>query len=63
MTNEHVSFQREGMIFAAVHDSYWTHAATVDEMSTVIRDSFIHLHSSNVLENLLKEVSKSCLSR
>jgi len=46
---------REGLTFAAVHDSYWTHAASVDEMSTAIRDCFVHLHSSNVLENLLTE--------
>jgi DNA-directed RNA polymerase len=44
------------MAFAAVHDSYWTHAATVEDMSVAIRDSFVHLHSSNVLENLLAEV-------
>ncbi|PVG00666.1 DNA/RNA polymerase [Serendipita vermifera] len=46
---------REGMTFAAVHDSYWTHAATIEDMSVAIRDAFIHLHSSNVLENLFTE--------
>jgi len=50
------------MAFAAVHDSYWTHAATVEEMSVAIRDAFVHLHSSNVLENLLAEV-RWCLPR
>jgi DNA-directed RNA polymerase len=45
------------MTFAAVHDSYWTHATDIEDMSVAIRDAFIHLHSSNVLENLLAEVS------
>lgn len=38
-----------------MHDSYWTHAGSIDEMSAAIRDAFVHLHSSNVLENLLTE--------
>ena len=48
--------QRRGITFASVHDSYWTHASTIDEMSTIIRESFVHLHSSNVLQNLYEEV-------
>lgn len=47
------------MTFASVHDSYWTHACDVTEMSTVIRDTFIALHSSNVLRRLSEEVSVS----
>ncbi|KAG8691426.1 DNA-directed RNA polymerase [Ceratobasidium sp. 423] len=41
--------------FASVHDSYWTHASTVDEMSGIIRDTFIALHSSNILQKLRDE--------
>ncbi|KAG7096404.1 hypothetical protein E1B28_003847 [Marasmius oreades] len=47
--------QTRGMTFAAVHDSYWTHASTIDEMSTIIRDTFIALHSSEVLTKLSEE--------
>lgn len=43
-------------MFAAVHDSYWTHACSIDEMSTIIRDTFIALHSSDVLAKLRDEV-------
>ena len=43
-------------MFASVHDSYWTHAQSVDEMSTLIRDTFIALHSSNILVKLDQEV-------
>ena len=48
--------QTKGITFASVHDSYWTHASTVDEMSEVIRETFIALHSSDVLSKLNEEV-------
>ncbi|KAG8746033.1 DNA-directed RNA polymerase [Ceratobasidium sp. 414] len=41
--------------FASVHDSYWTHASTVDDMSAIIRDTFIALHSSDILLKLRAE--------
>ncbi|KAG8771324.1 DNA-directed RNA polymerase [Ceratobasidium sp. 428] len=41
--------------FASVHDSYWTHASTVNEMSAIIRDTFIALHSSGILVKLRAE--------
>ncbi|KDQ17027.1 hypothetical protein BOTBODRAFT_129343 [Botryobasidium botryosum FD-172 SS1] len=43
------------LTFASVHDSYWTHASTVDQMSAIIRDTFIQLHSSDILGKLLDE--------
>ncbi|KAF7290519.1 DNA-directed RNA polymerase [Mycena indigotica] len=45
----------QGLTFASVHDSYWTHACSVDEMSSVIRATFIALHSSDVLQKLREE--------
>ncbi|KAF9444243.1 DNA/RNA polymerase [Macrolepiota fuliginosa MF-IS2] len=47
--------RKKGLTFASVHDSYWTHAADIDEMSTTIRDTFIALHSSDVLGELHRE--------
>ncbi|GAB1319286.1 DNA-directed RNA polymerase [Madurella fahalii] len=44
-----------GLTFAAVHDSFWTHAADVDAMNTVIRDSFIRIHSEDVIGRLKAE--------
>jgi DNA-directed RNA polymerase len=44
------------MTFASVHDSYWTHASTVEPMSEVIRDTFIHLHGQDLIGELRKEV-------
>jgi DNA-directed RNA polymerase len=46
----------QNLTFASVHDSYWTHASTIDDMNAIIRDTFIALHSSNVLERLDKEI-------
>ncbi|KAI0033505.1 hypothetical protein K488DRAFT_47601 [Vararia minispora EC-137] len=47
--------QDAGMTFAAVHDSYWTHACDIDPMSDIIRETFIRLHSTDVLALLEKE--------
>ena len=44
-----------GLSFAAVHDSFWTHAADVDSMNTVIRDAFIKMHSENIVGRLAAE--------
>lgn len=43
---------RRKLTFSAVHDSYWTHAGSVDEMNVILRDQFIKLHSEPLLENL-----------
>ena len=51
------------MKFASVHDLYWTHACSIDQMSGVIRDSFVTLHSSHVLSNLYDEVGRITFSR
>ncbi|KAG6329701.1 hypothetical protein ID866_9388 [Astraeus odoratus] len=45
----------QGIMFASVHDSYWTHACSIDPMSAIIRDTFIALHSSDVLSKLEAE--------
>ncbi|KAK7418956.1 DNA-directed RNA polymerase [Neonectria punicea] len=44
-----------GLDFAAVHDSFWTHAADVDVMNGVIRESFIRIHEEDVVGRLAKE--------
>ncbi|KZO97648.1 DNA/RNA polymerase [Calocera viscosa TUFC12733] len=46
------------LTFASVHDSYWTHAASIDEMSETIRDTFVRLHSADILGNLLLEIEQ-----
>jgi DNA-directed RNA polymerase len=41
-----------GLSFAAVHDSYWTHACDVDHMRHKLRESFVELYEQPILENL-----------
>lgn len=45
----------KNMAFAAVHDSYWTHACDVDEMNKAIRDEFVRLHENDTISQLKKE--------
>lgn len=46
-----------GLTFASVHDSYWTHAADIETMSQLIRDTFVRLHEMPILHKLREEVS------
>ncbi|VDL70093.1 unnamed protein product [Nippostrongylus brasiliensis] len=41
---------RRGITFAAVHDCFWTHACTVDEMGVLCREQFIRLHSEPLVQ-------------
>ncbi|KAF5017928.1 hypothetical protein F66182_10112 [Fusarium sp. NRRL 66182] len=44
-----------GLTFAAVHDSFWTHAADVDILNGVLRDAFIRIHEEDVVGRLAAE--------
>lgn len=47
-----------GLDFAGVHDSFWTHAGTVEQMNALLREKFIELHSQPLLEDLLAELQR-----
>eukprot|EP00924_Labyrinthula_sp_SR-Ha-C_P010052 snap_masked-scaffold_40-processed-gene-0.36-mRNA-1 protein AED:0.20 eAED:0.22 QI:0/0/0/1/1/1/2/0/934 len=49
---------KRGIDFTAVHDSYWTHAADIDEMNTVLREEFVNLHSNELLVQLYEDVTQ-----
>lgn len=49
--------QSAELTFASVHDSYWTHACDIETMSDIIRDTFVRLHSYDILQKLADEVS------
>jgi len=36
--------KQRGIPFAAVHDSFWTHPAYVDNMNSILRESFVEIH-------------------
>lgn len=53
-----------GMTFAAVHDSFWTHASDIDAMNGVLRDSFVRIHSDDIMGRLAAEFAaryKGCM--
>ena len=44
-----------GLTFAAIHDSFWTHAGDVKTMNRIIRDAFIRMHSEDIVGRLAAE--------
>jgi DNA-directed RNA polymerase len=53
-----------GLSFAAVHDSFWTHASDIDAMNGVLRDAFVRIHSDDVIGRLSAEFAaryKGCM--
>ena len=39
-----IAAREQDITFAAVHDSYWTHASTMDKLNKIIREQFIQMH-------------------
>lgn len=54
-----VACKTAGLNFAGVHDSYWTHACDVDEMNRILREKFVELYETPILENLLESFQNS----
>ncbi|KAA8499719.1 DNA-directed RNA polymerase 3, chloroplastic [Porphyridium purpureum] len=48
--------RKAGLAFASVHDSFWTHARDVDEMSRILREQFVLLHERPLLESLAESI-------
>lgn len=53
-----IECHEQGLAFAGVHDSFWTHAGTVDKMSEILRSNFHKLHSKPLLEQLRQDFQK-----
>lgn len=47
-----IACNRAGISFAGVHDSFWTHAGTTQDMNQHLREAFVDLHSQPLLEDL-----------
>lgn len=45
----------KGLDFAAVHDSFWTHAADIPSLNVVLRDAFVLMHSEDIVTRLRAE--------
>ena len=46
---------KDGLEFASVHDSYWTHAADIPTMNKNLREQFVALHEVDLIERLKNE--------
>ncbi|KAJ4983014.1 DNA-directed RNA mitochondrial polymerase, partial [Stagonosporopsis vannaccii] len=44
-----------GLDFAAVHDSFWTHACDIPNLNTILRDAFVRMHSEDITGRLAAE--------
>ncbi|KAH9874314.1 hypothetical protein IAQ61_003503 [Plenodomus lingam] len=44
-----------GLDFAAVHDSFWTHASDIPTLNVILRDAFVRMHSENIVDRLAAE--------
>jgi len=44
--------EKQQIVFAAVHDSFWAHASNISPMNRILRQQFIKLHGSPLLEGL-----------
>lgn len=49
-----------GLAFAGVHDSFWTHAGSVDRMNDILRNNFYKLHSKPLLQQLRDDFQRLC---
>ncbi|SMN18565.1 similar to Saccharomyces cerevisiae YFL036W RPO41 Mitochondrial RNA polymerase [Maudiozyma saulgeensis] len=47
--------REDGLEFASVHDSYWTHASDIVTMNKNLREQFVALHEVDLIERLKDE--------
>eukprot|EP00434_Breviolum_minutum_P026231 symbB.v1.2.023188.t1/scaffold2104.1/size89385/4 len=48
--------QQQGIQFAAVHDSFWTHAGDVPMLNKSIREAFVELYEKPVLQDFYEDL-------
>lgn len=41
--------------FASIHDSFWTHACDINDLSRILRDAFVDMHSEDIVGRLRHE--------
>ena len=46
------------IVFASVHDCFWTHPSDVPVMNRILREQFVKLYTSNIMENLRDDFRK-----
>lgn len=46
---------QRGIDFAAVHDSFWSHAGHADDLSTILREQFVEMHQRDLANDLRQQ--------
>jgi DNA-directed RNA polymerase len=55
MTLSALKCSEMGLDFAAVHDSFWTHACDIPSLNVILRDAFVRMHSEDIIQRLAEE--------
>jgi DNA-directed RNA polymerase len=55
MTLSALKCSEMGIDFAAVHDSFWTHASDIPNLNIILRDAFVRMHSEDIIQRLAEE--------
>ncbi|KAL5115107.1 DNA-directed RNA polymerase [Pleosporales sp. CAS-2024a] len=55
MTLSALKCAEHGLDFAAVHDSFWTHASDIPNLNVILRDAFVRMHSDDIVGRLFQE--------
>ncbi|KAF2829582.1 DNA-directed RNA polymerase mitochondrial precursor [Ophiobolus disseminans] len=55
MTLSALKCSEMGLDFAAVHDSFWTHASDIPNLNIILRDAFVRMHSEDIVARLAEE--------
>ncbi|KAF2024568.1 DNA/RNA polymerase [Setomelanomma holmii] len=55
MTLSALKCSEMGLDFAAVHDSFWTHACDIPNLNVILRDAFVRMHSEDIVQRLAEE--------
>ena len=50
---------RQNVTFAGVHDSFWTHAGSVDALNRILREQFYELHSRPLIQELREQFQEA----
>jgi DNA-directed RNA polymerase len=53
-----IACEEAGIEYAAVHDSYWSHAGTIGTMNRLLRDKFVELHANDLLQRLIEDLER-----
>lgn len=54
MLSANKCFERN-ITFASIHDSFWTHASDINDLSRILRDAFVDMHSEDIIGRLRHE--------